>query len=182
MAQCTKCGVEIQEGLNFCPACGDAVNAGNANTAQNGFAGNVASQFTNVNDTTSEYDPQDIAANKGMSVLSYIWILFLVPMFAAPQSKFAKFHVGQGVTLFALSIATGIISFLLGLIQVPVMVWGYPTGYFSTPWYISIVQFLITVPSIVFMIMGIVNAASGKAKELPIIGKFNLLAMFGMSK
>lgn len=35
--------------------------------------------------------------------------------------------------------------------------------------------FILAIPSLAFLILGIINAANGKAKELPIIGKFRII-------
>ena len=45
----------------------------------------------------------------------------------------------------------------------------------ATPWYINLLIFIIGIPIIVLTIMGIVNAAKGHAKELPIIGKIQII-------
>ena len=59
-------------------------------------------KFSNINntaDTTQEYDPQDIEKNKFMAILSYLGILVIVPILAAKESKFARFHANQGLIL-----------------------------------------------------------------------------------
>lgn len=50
---------------------------------------------------------------------------------------------------------------------------GIPITYSATPWYISAVVFLLSLPILALAVLGIVNAVRGKAKELPIIGKLN---------
>lgn len=47
-------------------------------------------------------DP-DIEKNKTMAALSYVWILFLVPLLGKKHSKFCQFHAKQGLILFILS-------------------------------------------------------------------------------
>jgi hypothetical protein len=37
-------------------------------------------------------DPKDVADNKLVAALSYIWILFLIPLLAKRDSKFCQFH------------------------------------------------------------------------------------------
>jgi hypothetical protein len=51
-----------------------------------------------------EADADDIEKNKVFAVLAYIGILFLVPLLAAPQSRFARYHTNQGIVLFLASI------------------------------------------------------------------------------
>lgn len=114
-------------------------------------------------------DPEtlDIEQNKVFAVLAYIGILFLVPLLAAPRSRFARYHTNQGIVLF-LSIV--IIWFGLGvlaaipfvnIIMIPI---GIPAG------------FILSAGGLVFMIIGIIHAASGEYKPLPWIGHFRLLS------
>ena len=158
MAFCGKCGTQIPEGSSACPSCGAAVN----DTAQNGTQQNntqnsfnaAVNTFTNTKDTTGEFDPADIQNNKIMAVLAYIGILFLVPLLAAKDSKFARFHANQGLVLLV-GIASGI------LLWIPVIGW--------------LISVLLSIALLVFMILGIVNAAQGKAKELPLIGSIKII-------
>lgn len=117
-------------------------------------------QVFNTPDTTAEYDAADIEQNKVMGILSYIFILWLVPLLAAPQSKFARVHANQGLVLFLADLVCGVIGFVLNLI----------------PLVGGILGWLLGVVILVLMILGIVNAATGKAKELPLIGKIKLIA------
>lgn len=126
----------------------------------------------NTPDTTAEFDPNDIQQNKVMAILAYIGIcgipLFLIPLLAAKNSKFAKFHANQGLVLWianiAIGIIFGIIRFVVGLLGVKLL---------ST--LVSLLSGLVSILLLALMILGIVNAATGKAKELPIIGKIKLL-------
>ncbi|MBQ7604227.1 MAG: hypothetical protein IJU75_04670 [Clostridia bacterium] len=104
-------------------------------------------------------EEKDIADNKVMAILAYLWILFLIPLFAAKESKFARFHANQGIILFIASIVVGIASAILGLIPI--------VG--------AIVGWLLSICLFVFFILGIVNAVQGKAKELPFIGGIKIL-------
>ena len=119
-------------------------------------------EFTNTTDTTAEYDPEDIQKNKGMSVLAYIGLLFLIPLFAAKESKFAKFHTNQGFVLFICEAGCSIVANILD---------GIP----YVGWIFSIAGGLVSLACLVFAIIGIVNVSKGKAKELPIIGNIKIL-------
>ncbi len=109
-------------------------------------------------DYTGSFAAPEIEEAKVMSVIGYLGILFLVPMLAMPNNRFARFHANQGLVLFIFNIAVVFANFVLGF--VPVIRW------FS--W------ILLFVP-LVFIIMGIINAAGGRAKTLPFIGNFQLL-------
>jgi len=117
-------------------------------------------------DTTAEYDKVDIEQNKGMAVLAYLGILVLIPLFAAKESKFARFHSNQGLLLCIAAIAYSIVYTILS----PIII--------AISWRLSIIVSLLVLFSLVFLVLaiiGIINAANGKAKELPVIGKYKLL-------
>ncbi len=116
----------------------------------------------NPKDHTSEFDQNDIQQNKVMAVLAYIGILVLVPIFAAKESKFAKFHVNQGLVLAIVEIGASIILSILS--NIPYI------GFLF-----SILSGIVGIVCFVFSIMGIVYAAQGQAKELPLIGQFKLI-------
>lgn len=106
-------------------------------------------------DTTASFDPEDINKNKIFAILAYFGILVLVPIFAAKDSKFAKFHANQGLLLFIAEIAGSVIS------VIPVL------G--------TLVSFVVSIACFALAIIGIINAAKGEAKELPVIGKYEIL-------
>ena len=41
----------------------------------------MAAKFLNTPDTTAQFDPQDIELNNRLSLLSYLGILVLIPIF-----------------------------------------------------------------------------------------------------
>lgn len=160
MAFCNKCGNQLPDGANNCPNCG--APAGNTQQhTQN--AQDFVNNMMNTNDTTSQFDPQDINNNKGMSVLAYIGFLFLVPLLACPNSKFARYHTNQGLVLFLLEFALGVVTGILGIIPIAGLIIG------------GLLSAVGGIFTLVLMIMGIINAAQGQAKELPLIGKITLL-------
>ena len=104
---------------------------------------------------TTQADSADIEKNKIFAIIAYIGILFIVPLLAAKESRFAMYHANQGLVLFLFNIAVGVIAII------PILGW--------------IVAAVGWVASLVFLIMGIINAANGQMKPLPIIGGFSLL-------
>ena len=159
MAFCNKCGNQLPDGANNCPFCGAPTGNAQQNTQNTQNAQNFVNNMMNTADTTSQFDPQDINDNKGMSVLAYIGILFLIPLLACPNSRFARYHTNQGLVLFLLELAIGVVTSIFAFIPV---IGGL----------ISAVGGIFT---LVLMILGIINAAQGQAKELPLIGKITLL-------
>lgn len=160
MAICKKCGSEIPEGANVCPSCGEPASV----SAQ---AQNIAQNFMDTADSTAEFDQSDIEQNKVMCIFAYIWFLFLIPLLAAPNSKFARFHANQGLVLFLANVALGVVFGILMFIFAFIPFAGWAIN--------SILGLILSAFSLVFMILGIVNAANGKAKELPLIGKIIII-------
>lgn len=104
-------------------------------------------------------DPNDIQQNKGMAVLSYFGFLFLVPLLAAPNSPYARFHVNQGLVLFILEAIISAISAIIAKIPIVGIV----------------IPSLLSLILLIFSILGIINAATGKANELPLIGGIKII-------
>lgn len=141
MAFCKNCGAQLPDGSQACPSCGASAGA---------------------SDSTASFDQQDINNNKGMAILAYLSWLVIVPLIAAPQSRFARFHANQGLVLAISSTIWGILTSIIAIIP-------------FVGWVISMIMGLASIAFLVFMIMGIINAANGEAKELPLIGKFTII-------
>lgn len=168
MAFCGNCGTKIDDNAKFCPGCGQAVEAPateqikteateqpkaeQAQGQQNDLSAKVAN-LNNTKDTTDQFDKDDIEKNKAMGLLAYI--LFFIPLLAAKDSPFARYHANQGLVLFL----CGLISSVLWII--PILGW--------------IIAPILSIVITVLAVIGIINALNGKAKELPIIGKFKIL-------
>ena len=167
MPYCGKYGAQMDDSAKFCPACGapGETPKGNEAQQQNDY-GEKLQNFNNTNETTAEFDPQDIQNNKVMAILAYLGILVLIPLFAAKESKFARYHTNQGLVLCIAEIAYGITYGVLSSIILAIS-WRL---YFIT----SIIG-LVSLVFLVILVIGIMNAANGRAKELPIIGKFKML-------
>ena len=113
-------------------------------------------------DHSNEFDTQDIANNKVVCVLAYLWILFWIPLVACSSSKYGKFHANQGLILLLTNIVLGIACGVLG-------------GIFSLVPYIGdfiagLLNFVAWAGPFALMIYGMINAGQGKAKELPVVG------------
>lgn len=182
MAFCPNCGTKLEEGKRFCPNCGTQVEAPAAppvpsfddgpvqaapapeveyepqaeprpQAAQAAAdIGNKVTQLNNTPDSTGDFDPNDVKSNKVFAVLAYFGILVLIPILAAKESPYARYHSNQGLILF--------------ILQIIVIILGKIAGFLGTIG--GLIVFIL-------FIIGIVNAAQGRAKELPVIGKFRLL-------
>ncbi len=119
-------------------------------------------------------DP-DVAKNKGMAVLAYI--CFVVPLVVAPQSKFARFHANQGLLTFICWCIAVLGNVALHLFD------KYVTehlkdlavlhGFFTCAVYL--VQPALLVGALALTLYGIIQAANGERKELPVVGQVTLI-------
>ena len=106
----------------------------------------------------------DIEQNKVYAVLAYLGILFLVPLLAAPNSRFARYHTNQGIVLFITSLIAYPASWFLGI----------PFAFFTFGLGLAL-PVLLGIGLFALLVIGIVNAASGQCKPLPLIGHFELM-------
>ncbi len=197
MAYCGKCGNQIEDGVKFCPTCGEEQlvlqtivtdNEHETPRQQDRHAepspeeklqqatatiDAMAQKFGNTADNTAEFTKEDIEANKVMALLSYFGFLVLVPIFAAKQSPFARYHANQGVVLFLALIGYGVADAVVSGILKAVL--ARALGLWSVYALCNSVLSLLYIAFTVLAVIGIINALNGRAKELPIIGKFRIL-------
>jgi len=104
-----------------------------------------------VEETTAPASAPSGKKANPIAILSYIGVLFLIPLLVAKNDEFAVFHAKQGMTLFIAEIITWVIALIpfIGWIIAPIawIVW------------------------IVFSILGIVNVLKGE-KSMLRTGKF----------
>ena len=138
MAFCGKCGQQVNEGVRFCPACGSPMQivAAEPNRQQTpppvqptdaesmakatATADALSDKLSGMNktaDLTDQFDKADVEQNKVMAILAYFGILVLIPILAAKDSKFARFHANQGlllcIAMFGWIIADSVLTALL---------------------------------------------------------------------
>jgi uncharacterized membrane protein len=95
----------------------------------------------------NQKDEKDLTA-----ILSYIGILFLIPMLVAKDNNFDQFHAKQGLVLFIAEVITAMFA------VVPIL------GWIAAP--------ILYIIWLVLSIIGIINVLEGNKKELPLIGQF----------
>lgn len=113
------------------------------------------------------FSTEDVQNNRIFGILAYLGILVLVPILAAKDSPYARFHANQGlvflITAIAANIAIGICRF--AFIFIPII-----GTIFS-----AILMFIVGVACLILLIIGIINACSDEAKKLPVIGGITIL-------
>ena len=113
-------------------------------------------------DRTAEFEEKDIKDNMIMGIFAYLSILVLIPLFAAKNSKYARFHANQGIVLCIVSILFSIVISILT--RIPFIGWLF-----------AVIGSIIGLVWLVYAVLGIVDVVNGKARELPFIGGIRIL-------
>ena len=106
----------------------------------------------------------DVDDHKLFAIIGYILpFLFFVPMVqdTSKNNTFARFHANQQLTLLVVCVGLYILAQVI----------------FSVSYMLMIFIPLLNIGILVLAIMGIIHAAQGEMKELPLVGKFNFLGM-----
>lgn len=159
MAFCGKCGTKFEDGAKFCPACGAPASARSQQAAAPAYTPPV------VPGAPGQADIKDAQDNKAMAVLAYI--IFLIPLFAAKESPFARYHTNQGLVLVIGAIIYGVLFSILSSILFAV---SWRLGLIFTTIF-GLVGWIFTILAII----GIIHACKGEMKPLPIIGGIKIL-------
>ena len=153
MKKCEKCGIYVENEVKYCPVCGLVLES-YYESGQNQNQGDYK-------DTMSSSHNREIRNDKAMAILAYLGCLVLVPMLAAKDSRFVKYHIRQGVILLVTEVI-----FYVGYCILSFAVLSISWRLYFIVKAIGAVRNLF----LVLMIIGIINAASGKKKALPVIG------------
>lgn len=97
----------------------------------------------------------DIDENRVIAAIGYIFILFLVPLLFAKDSRFAQFHAKQGFALFILEVGVIMVSVFVGWI--PIIGWA--------------ISSFLTLLAFVYALVGFVMALRGSWFRLPIVSQ-----------
>ena len=103
-----------------------------------------------MTEAPKKIEEEEILEGKAYAILSYLWILCLVPLILKKDNRFVLFHAKQGLVLFIAELAVGFIG------VIPFI--GWTILFFGT--------FLFGALSLV----GIVQALLGNFWKMPVVG------------
>ena len=110
-------------------------------------------------DHTGAFSRADIDANRKLTVLSYISFLAVVPLIAASESKYARFHATQGLLLAAVEALCALILRI-------------PDSLPLIGWIFVLIRWILNIVFVYLSLFGIKSVLEGTAKELPFLGKY----------
>lgn len=151
MKFCPNCHLTYDDTANVCGQCGTPLVEIPAQAQQ---------AAVDPTDHTAEFDPRDISDNKVFAMLPYLmsFVGIIIALLAAPSSPYTMFHVRQALKIKVTEILLGIICVVLAFtIIVPIA---------------AVVCYIIL---FVVQIICFFRVCGGKAKEVPIINKFDFL-------
>ncbi len=152
MAFCNSCGAQVDDGVKFCPKCGQAMAAaamGGSSAAGSSAGGGSASVTATQNDNV-------------MGALAYLLIPAIIFLVVEPYSKnrFIRFHSFQSlfycVASIAIQIVLGILSSILAVIGI-----GFIIGMLLP---------ILSLALFVVWIILVIKAFQGQTYKLPLIG------------
>lgn len=140
----------------FCPKCGTQVPETDHYCPICGEPLGVKTKAPDESDHTAIFEPEDIERTKILSAICYLnFIFIIIALLLEPNSRFLRYHINQSIVLYVFGIICGIAA------VVPFLGW--------------IVTAVGGIASFVFLIMGVIRAFKGRAKDLPLIGKYTVV-------
>ncbi|MEA1928205.1 MAG: hypothetical protein U9N73_08345 [Candidatus Auribacterota bacterium] len=107
----------------------------------------------------AEGNSKEVEEGKAFAILSYVLSLIGLPFFLIPlimrNNDFSLYHAKQTMMIWLVGIVGGVVSGILMFICIG-----------------AILAVVLAIGLLVLTIMGLINAAQGQQKPLPIIGKW----------
>jgi uncharacterized membrane protein len=154
MAFCNSCGAQVDDGVKFCPGCGQAM-AGAA--AGGGAQPNPAGPTSSGGLNTDASENQNV-----MGALAYLLIPAIIFLVVEPYSKnrLIRFHSFQSLFFclasVGIQIVLGILSSILAFVGIGFL--------------IALVMPLVSLALFVVWIILVIKAFQGQQYKLPMIG------------
>ncbi len=167
---CQNCGTVNEDNCKFCASCGQPLTPQTESRGQhqNNNQNGSSYQSNGHNPGAQSYghgaqpSQQDIEKNKVFAIIAYF--VFFVPLIAAKDSPYARYHANQGLTLLIFYVGAAIVHGFLFSIIFSTFLWSL----FSI---ITLIFSLIYLGLLIIGIMGIINAVNGKCAPIPLIGR-----------
>ena len=168
MAYCLKCKAKLEDDDIVCPFCGGETGGVSRLKQLSDEIQVDVGTVIHTGDEADQMDPYDVRGGKTAAVFAYLGPLLLIPLFTGKESDFRRFHANQGLLLLIFGALSFLSTEIAGWLFSMIPLFGE-----------VIAALLLAVWCLVFLsgiLWGILSAAGGKAKPLPIIGKLRILS------
>jgi len=108
--------------------------------------------------------PPEVEDNKFIAALSYLGILFLVPLLSQKENPFCQHHAKQGMVLFGAAIIGAIVLAVADIILGMVPCAGIVIILILWVGYLGLLAF--------FVIAGLIKTLQGEYWKMPVLGGF----------
>ena len=149
---CRFCGQTMSPTHNRCPACARSVEAPRG-------------------DYTPYFSRRDADRHHVVAALSYLAFLVLIPLIFARRSHYARFHANQGLVLTIIALAYTLVTRIF-VSFLDILFGGV---YAAIPATMSGIFNFGSIFFWILLVLGLSNAANGRAKELPLIGRIRFI-------
>ncbi|MGB9589278.1 MAG: hypothetical protein ACP5QG_04795 [candidate division WOR-3 bacterium] len=116
-----------------------------------------------------DMDPKAVEEGKVLAWLSYLGILFLVPLFTQRQNPYTMFHVRQGIVLFGVWIVGFVVGILQLILHIIISMIDIPYAGCCVDLGLGVLQIAIYILALVLSIIGIVKSLSGEMWKMPML-------------
>lgn len=163
MRFCENCGSQLPDDAAFCTQCGAPCQAQaepSAPAEDPSWTAPEPPAPPAGEDWTAPAGDPSAEGHKLMATLAYFGILVLVPLLGDRQSTYSRFHANQGLVLLVAE----------------VLVWGgISVAAIGGAALLGTIFSFAQMGLVGLSVVGIIHAATGQRKEVPVLGKFRIL-------
>lgn len=170
--RCPKCNAECSNDAVYCTNCGEPLQTEQPQYSQNYNPMNGGQPYSSeyVANGGEYFEPSMVKKSKAIAILMYfIPILILIPFIEKEhKTPYCVKHANNVIVLFIFNIGIYIVRTILATLLSDLL---------NAPWLATIVSLLTLAASILLVVLGIIGivyAAKGKTKDLPILGKIRI--------
>ena len=185
MMFCSKCGTQLPDNAAFCAKCGAPCAPGaqpnpNAWQADSQQAWNQpAGQQPAAAPAKPVLTPEQ-KKERLFRILSYIPILFWIPMALNPADETGRKTGNQGLWLLIVDAAAWVINLIFSLVfSLILRVASYSYAAFTAVGVLSVIVSVIVwalvILTVVLAVIGIIFLLQGRVFELPLVGKIRII-------
>ena len=126
---------------------------------------------------TGTFTEKDINDGKPLAAVGYFPLCgmptFLIPMLAAKENPYAQFHARQAATLYITLLGSMIALVIVHVVLTIVLAFVSQGLANAVGCIFSVAEIALGGCCFVLMIIGIINALQGQAKEIPVLGPYS---------